>query len=41
MQDRIGKPMISAAVATVHKLLTELGLRPVVQNAGAPLHGTN
>jgi len=39
VQDRIGKPVISAAVATTYYLLKEMGLNPVVPNAGALLSG--
>jgi maleate isomerase len=39
VQDRIGKPVISAAVATTYYLLKEMGLKPVVPNAGALLSG--
>jgi maleate isomerase len=39
VQDRIGKPVISAAVATTYFLLKEMGLKPVVPNAGALLSG--
>lgn len=39
VQDRIGKPVISAAVATTYFLLKEMGLPPVVPNAGALLSG--
>ncbi|MGW4830266.1 maleate cis-trans isomerase family protein [Amycolatopsis japonica] len=41
VQDRIGKPVISAAVATAYQLLTELGLTPIVPNAGALLDGSH
>jgi maleate isomerase len=41
VQDRIGKPVVSAAVATTYHLLTALNLRPVVPNAGALLDGTH
>ena len=39
VQDRIGKPVISAAIATTYFLLKEMGLKPVVPNAGALLSG--
>lgn len=39
VQDRIGKPVISAAVATTYFLLKEMGLKPIVPNAGALLSG--
>jgi len=39
VQDRIGKPVISAAVATTYFLLKEMNLKPVVPNAGALLSG--
>lgn len=39
VQDRIGKPVISAAVATTYYLLKAMGLKPVVPNAGALLSG--
>lgn len=39
VQDAIGKPVISAAIATTYFLLKEMGLRPVVPNAGALLSG--
>lgn len=41
VQDRIGKPVITAAVATTYRILTELGLPRVVPNAGALLDGTH
>jgi maleate isomerase len=34
VQDKLGKPVLSAAVSTVYKLLKELNLKPVVPNAG-------
>ncbi|WP_066383168.1 maleate cis-trans isomerase family protein [Neobacillus mesonae] len=34
VQDKLGKPVLSAAVSTVYKLLKELTLKPVVPNAG-------
>jgi maleate isomerase len=39
VQDRIGLPVVSAAVCTVHSMLRSLGLDPVVPNAGALLSG--
>jgi len=39
VQDRIGKPVITAAIATTYFLLKEMGLKPVVPNAGALLSG--
>lgn len=39
VQDAIGKPVISAAIATTYFLLKEMGLPPVVPNAGALLSG--
>ncbi|WP_370941850.1 Asp/Glu racemase [Amycolatopsis sp. cg5] len=41
VQDRIGKPVITAAVATTYRILAELGLPPVVPGAGALLDGTH
>ncbi|MBL0421544.1 Asp/Glu racemase [Ramlibacter sp. AW1] len=37
VQDRIGLPVVSAAVCTVHSMLRSLSLDPVVPNAGALL----
>jgi maleate isomerase len=34
VQDKLGKPVLSAAVSTVYKLLKELNLKPIVPNAG-------
>lgn len=34
VQDKLGKPVLSAAVSTVYKILKELNLKPVVPNAG-------
>ncbi|MEH7113310.1 Asp/Glu racemase [Neobacillus niacini] len=34
VQEKLGKPVLSAAVSTVYKLLKELNLKPVVPNAG-------
>jgi len=39
VQDRIGLPVVSAAVCTVHSMLRSLSLDPVVPNAGALLSG--
>ncbi|KQT11255.1 maleate cis-trans isomerase family protein [Ramlibacter sp. Leaf400] len=39
VQDRIGIPVVSAAVCTVYSMLGALGLDPVVPNAGALLSG--
>jgi maleate isomerase len=39
IEDRIGKPVISAAIATTFFLLKEMGLEPVAPNAGALLSG--
>ncbi|WP_424511214.1 maleate cis-trans isomerase family protein [Pseudonocardia endophytica] len=39
VQDEIGIPVLSAATATTHRLLTELGLEPRVPGAGALLAG--
>lgn len=39
VQDAIGKPVITAAIATTYFLLKEMGLEPVVPNAGALLSG--
>jgi maleate isomerase len=38
-EDRIGKPVLSAAVATVYQMLKKLDLKPVVPNAGYVLSG--
>ena len=34
VQDRIGKPVVLAAVATTYEILKALDLKPVVPNAG-------
>lgn len=34
VQEKLNKPVLSAAVSTVYKLLKELNLKPVVPNAG-------
>jgi len=39
VQDEIGIPVLSAATATTHRILTELGLQPRVPGAGALLAG--
>lgn len=39
VQDEIGKPVLSAATATVYKILKALKLEPVVPNAGRLLSG--
>ena len=39
VQDEIGLPVLSAATATTHRILTELGLDPRVPGAGALLAG--
>ncbi|MDT0269834.1 Asp/Glu racemase [Streptomyces sp. DSM 44915] len=39
VEDRVGIPVLSAATATVHRILTELGLPPVVPGAGRLLAG--
>lgn len=39
VEDRIGLPVISAAVCTAHQMLEKLGLATVVPNAGALLSG--
>lgn len=39
VQDRIGIPVVSAAVCTVYSMLDALGLTPVVPDAGALLSG--
>lgn len=39
VEDRIGKPVISAAIATTYFMLKEMHLEPVVPNAGALLSG--
>jgi len=39
VQDRIGKPVLSAAVATTYEILKALDLKPVVPNAGELLSG--
>lgn len=37
VEDAAGLPVLSAATATAHRILTELGLPPVVPNAGSLL----
>jgi len=39
VEDRIGKPVISAAIATTYFMLREMGLETVVPDAGALLSG--
>lgn len=39
VEDRLGLPVLSAATATVHQLLTALNLKPYVPNAGRLLSG--
>jgi maleate isomerase len=39
VEERIGKPVLSAAVATVYQMLKKLGLDPIVPNAGFVLSG--
>jgi len=39
VEDEAGLPVLSAATATAFKILTELGLAPVVPNAGSLLAG--
>jgi maleate isomerase len=39
VEDRLGKPVLSAATATVYKILQELHLEPVAPNAGYLLSG--
>lgn len=39
VEDAAGIPVLSAATATAHSILTELGLDPVVPNAGKLLAG--
>ncbi|GAB3063843.1 maleate cis-trans isomerase family protein [Virgibacillus ainsalahensis] len=39
VEDRLGLPVLSAATSTVYKVLTQLGLEPVVPNAGKLLSG--
>lgn len=39
VEDRLDKPVLSAATSTVYRILTELGLDPVVPNAGVLLSG--
>lgn len=41
VQDRIGLPVVSAAVCTVHSMLRSLELAPIVPHAGALLSGTH
>ena len=38
-EDRIGKPVLSAAVVTVYQMLKKLDLKPVVPDAGYVLSG--
>jgi len=40
VQDRLGKPVITAAIATTYFLLKELGLKTYVPNAGELLNGS-
>jgi maleate isomerase len=39
VEDRLGKPVLSAATATVYRILNELGLDPVIPNCGFLLSG--
>lgn len=39
VEDEIGKPVLSAGVATVYQILNELKLKPYVPNAGSLLSG--
>lgn len=39
VEDRIGKPVISAAIATTYFLLKGMNLDPIVPSAGALLSG--
>lgn len=39
VEDASGLPVLSAATATTHRILTELGLPPTVPNAGRLLNG--
>jgi len=39
VEDEAGLPVLSAATATTHRILSELGLPTVVPGAGALLHG--
>lgn len=39
VEDRIGKPVVSAATLTTRAILQALGLTPVAPGAGAALHG--
>ncbi|WP_051791008.1 hypothetical protein [Amycolatopsis jejuensis] len=39
VQERIGKPVVSAAVATTYEVLKALDLKPVVPGAGELLSG--
>ena len=39
VEDRLGKPVLSAAVSTVYRILKTLGLPAVVPNAGRLLSG--
>ena len=39
VEDRIGLPVLSAAVCTTYQMLSELGLKTVAPNAGALLSG--
>lgn len=38
-EERLGKPVVSAATCTVHSMLKRLGLRPIVPDAGSLLSG--
>ncbi|MBU1281235.1 MAG: Asp/Glu racemase, partial [Alphaproteobacteria bacterium] len=39
VEDECGIPVVSAAVATTHQMLTKLGLKPHVPDCGALLSG--
>ncbi|MFM1653340.1 aspartate/glutamate racemase family protein [Brevibacillus sp. B_LB10_24] len=39
VENRLGKPVLSAATATVYQILRTLGLKPIVPDAGALLSG--
>jgi maleate isomerase len=39
VEDRLGLPVLSAATSTTYKILDQLGLKPVVPNAGSLLSG--
>jgi maleate isomerase len=39
VEDRLGKPVLSAATSTVYRILKTLGLEARVPNAGALLSG--